>query len=61
MTPDGDSGEPAFVISDRAVESRFTCFFLPPFVLVMSYSTKNIKHNLYQLIPLNINQNVSYV
>ena len=25
MTPDGDSGEPAFVISDTTVESRFIC------------------------------------
>jgi len=33
MTPDGDSGEPVFVISDKAVESRCTCFLALPFVL----------------------------
>lgn len=27
MTPDGDSGEPAYAISDRAVESKLTFYF----------------------------------
>lgn len=43
MTPDGDSGEPTFVISDRAVESMFTCLFALPFVLFLSNTTKYIK------------------
>jgi len=43
MSPDGDSGESTFVISDRAVESRFTCLFVLSFVLFISYITKYIK------------------
>jgi len=53
MSPDGDSGESTFAISDRAVESRFTCLFVLPFVLfIISYITKYINTQFTHVFEL---------
>lgn len=64
MSPDGDSGESTFVITDRAVESRFTCFFVLSFVLFISYITKYIKTQsirVFEMVLGDVKHSFEYI